>query len=245
MGNCLAGSSCLYSHDPASLISTLNIDPSTSPSPSPSFQAQVQDYDAFPTLQPWQHSQGNTPTRNNNGTGYPHNNRAFIIGAQHRNFPSIGSSPRSQNSRPTSRHSSRPTTPSHFSVDDAEAFPTLGSGSKGGKKHHGKRGGHGHHNNNGQLSKENQSPVSLADFLRLCPAPAPGLLRKGLVRSAPKVGDGGGLGGGGTDSAAAKAIPEPKHIPWMDTGEKANQAYMKARQDAFKHGGLRNKFLQR
>ncbi|EMR62293.1 putative ccch zinc finger and smr domain containing protein [Eutypa lata UCREL1] len=36
----------------------------------------------------------------------------------------------------------------------------------------------------------------------------------------------------------------PKHIPWLETGDKANKGYLKARQEAIKHGGLRNKFLQ-
>jgi DNA-nicking Smr family endonuclease len=46
------------------------------------------------------------------------------------------------------------------------------------------------------------------------------------------------------NSAAAMAIPPPADIPWLETGDKVNLAYLKARQEAFKHGGLRNKFLQ-
>ncbi len=49
----------------------------------------------------------------------------------------------------------------------------------------------------------------------------------------------------GENSAAAQAIPNPRHIPWLETGDDANKAYLKARQEAIKHGGLRNKFLQR
>ncbi len=143
----------------------------------------------------------------------------------------MGSSPRSQGSRPTSRQSSRPTTPSILSVDDNEAFPSLGASGKSIKKHHGKRG-HGH--NNG--AKESV-PGSLADVVRMSPSPAPGLLRKGLMKSRSYVGS-------RENSAAANAIPPPEHVPWLETGERANQAYIKARQDAFKHGGLRNKFLQ-
>ena len=47
------------------------------------------------------------------------------------------------------------------------------------------------------------------------------------------------------ENRAAQAIPSPRHIPWFETGERANKAYLKARQDAIRHGGLRNKFLQR
>jgi len=46
------------------------------------------------------------------------------------------------------------------------------------------------------------------------------------------------------NSSAAMSIPPPEHIPWLETGENANRAYLKARAEAFKHGGLRNKFLQ-
>jgi len=46
------------------------------------------------------------------------------------------------------------------------------------------------------------------------------------------------------NSAAAQAIPAPEHIPWLETGENANKAYLQARADAFKHGSMRNKFLQ-
>ena len=96
-----------------------------------------------------------------------------------------------------------------------------------------KRGGHGH----GSNTKENV-PSSLADVVRMSPSPAPGLLRKGLMKSRSYAGS-------RENSAAASGIPAPEHIPWLETGEKANQAYLRARQDAFKHGGLRNKFLQR
>jgi hypothetical protein len=74
--------------------------------------------------------------------------------------------------------------------------------------------------------------------VRMSPSPAPGLLRKGLMKSRSYVAS-------HENCAAANAIPAPEHIPWLETGDKANQSYMKARQEAFKHGGLRNKFLQR
>ncbi len=122
-------------------------------------------------------------------------------------------------------------------LDDNEAFPTLGSALlKQGKKHHGKRGGHGH------AHKENIVPSSLADIVKTVPSPAPG--------SSPRL-DPRKLNGGaasfknGENSAAALAIPSPRHIPWLETGDRANKAYLKARQEAIKHGGLRNKFLQR
>jgi hypothetical protein len=40
------------------------------------------------------------------------------------------------------------------------------------------------------------------------------------------------------------SIPAPEQIPWLETGDAANKAYLRARAEAIKHGGLRNKFLQ-
>ena len=147
----------------------------------------------------------------------------------------MSSSHSSNGSRPTSRHRSREqASSSSIPVDDTEAFPSLGmAGNKGVKKHHGKRGGHGH----GHSNKEN-IPNSLADVVRMSPSPGPGLLRKGLTKTRSSVGN-------RENSATANAIPPPQHVPWLETGAKANQEYLKARQEAFKHGGLRNKFLQR
>lgn len=238
MGNCLAGDTCVFSHDPAALVSDIslggngvNLDPGAITQPS----LQVQDYDAFPILQAaamnqWAQTQGGVPpfgsniTRSLSNTSFA-SAQSMLVNA---------SSPRSFGSRPTSRHSSRAPTPSIPAVDDTDAFPTLGSvTAKGGKKHHGKRGGHGH----GSAAKESV-PSSIADVVRMSPSPVPGSLRKGLMKSRSYVGS-------RENSAAANAIPAPEHIPWLETGERANQTYLKARQDAFKHGGLRNKFLQR
>jgi hypothetical protein len=122
-------------------------------------------------------------------------------------------------------------------LDDNEAFPSLGSASvKHGKKHHGKRGGHGHTN------KESSALSSLADIVKMSPSPTPGSPR--LEPKKPSR-NGTSVARNGENSAAAQAIPSPKHIPWLETGERANKAYLKARQEAIKHGGLRNKFLQR
>lgn len=136
-------------------------------------------------------------------------------------------------SRTSSRQHSRAPTPSVLAVDDNDAFPALGSAAaKTGKRHHGKRGGHSH-------NKDTTSPNNLADVVRMSPSPNPVTpVRKGLkpVKS---------FNGSRENSAAAQAIPAPQHIPWLETGQQGNQAYLKARAEAFKHGSLRNKFLQR
>lgn len=122
-------------------------------------------------------------------------------------------------------------------LDDNEAFPTLGSASlKQGKKHHGKRGGHGH------AHKENIAPSSLAEVVKKAPSPLPGSSPRLEIR---KLNGAAAAFKNGENSAAALAITSPKHIPWLETGERANKSYLKARQEAIKHGGLRNKFLQR
>ncbi len=215
---------------------------SSSPSPfHPSLQ--VQDFDAFPALQSGAMSQWTKPSSVPNSSNlfpFPvsQGSNGFTPASRRPMMPrSISmtgapSSPKSNGSRPTSRHQSRAPTPSIPAVDDNDAFPTLGSaGGKGGKKHHGKRGGHGH------AHKENLSN-SLADIVRNSPSPAPNMLRKGFAKRESYTGS-------RENSVAANAIPAPQHVPWLETGERANQAYLKARQDAFKHGGLRNKFLQR
>jgi hypothetical protein len=139
-------------------------------------------------------------------------------------------------SRPGSRQQARDLIAAAPAIDDNEAFPSLGSASsKQGKKHHGKRGGHGHH-------KENTAPNSLADIVKMSPSPTPGSPRL----ESRRVGNGNSAANrNGENSAAAQAIMSPKHIPWLETGDRANKAYLKARQEAIKHGGLRNKFLQR
>jgi hypothetical protein len=131
-------------------------------------------------------------------------------------------------SRPSSRHQNRPETPSSLSMDDPDSFPTLGS-AKRTSKHHGHRSrGHG----------SGQEPSSLADVVRMSPSPVPTQPRKAdLGRKIRTY--------GGSDSIAARKIPEPQHIPWLETGVKANQQYLKYRAEAIKHGSIRNKFLQR
>ncbi|KAI4201202.1 MAG: hypothetical protein LQ350_003379 [Teloschistes chrysophthalmus] len=244
MGNCLAGESCIFSHDPALLLNTLSMDDGSgvlgsSPSQTPSFQ--VQDYDAFPSLHNTagnQHVQVPFSSYQPNSlqySGSPLGNN--YMGGSRRTFEQrptsasgLSSSPGSFNSRPGSRHRSRDQSP-YIPVEDSEAFPTLGSVvSKGPRKHHGKRGGHGHG------SKEN-APNSLADVVRMSPSPAPALLRKGLSKNRSYAGT-------REASLAAAAIPAPEHVPWLETGEKTNQAYLKARHEAFRHGASRNRFLQ-
>ncbi|KAF1808963.1 hypothetical protein P152DRAFT_177593 [Eremomyces bilateralis CBS 781.70] len=241
-GNCLAADSCLFSHDPSTLVARMTLEGIDGTPPThvipPNFH--VQDYETFPTLQ----------------TGTPEAFPIFqpsmqtfehIYQSAHSssspiptfnpfaNFVPSSSRPQS---RPGSRHASRVPTPSIPAVDDNEAFPTLGSiGAKAGKKHHGKRG-HGHHGH-----KENGGPSSLADLVKMSPSPGPAQLRKG-ARNLSARNLSGMSNAGKESSAAAMAIPPPEHIPWLETGDAVNKAYMKARTEAFKHGGLRNKFLQ-
>ncbi|KAL2108081.1 hypothetical protein VUR80DRAFT_4284 [Thermomyces stellatus] len=214
MGNCLAGDTCVFSHDPAQLISKLSLDGSSTP-PSKNANLYVQDYSSFPALNgPGQ--DGQPPFSGSPSFGLSQSPGLRPHGGDNR--------PRS---RPGSRHQPKEQAPA---LDDNDAFPSLGAG-RPGKKHHGKRGGHGH--------KETFVPSSLADIVKMAPSPSPS------PRGDKRTGRNGNAGGkSGENSAAAQAIPSPKHIPWLETGDRANKAYLKARQEAIKHGGLRNKFLQ-
>ncbi|KAF4123551.1 DUF1771 [Geosmithia morbida] len=249
MGSCLAGDTCVFSHDPAKLLNKLSLDGAQTPPSRPSRghgNLPLHDANSFPSLSDTgDHLAGFAGSTSMMGQGMltPPGLRPMRHGTE---------SPRSR-SRPGSRHqardqqlqqaqasSSSSASASAPALDDTEAFPSLGSASasKQAKKHHGKRGGHGY------SSRENATPnSSLADIVKMSPSP-------GSVSLTPDAAKKSGRNGAvaavknGEDSAAAQAIPSPKNIPWLETGERANKAYLKARQEAIKHGGLRNKFLQ-
>jgi len=188
---------------------------------------QLQDYSSFPSLSSGTHGQSpgmESPLRNlyaaSSGIAPP---PGFTTRS--------GLAPEFIPSRPQSRPTSSRGPGS--SVDESEAFPSLGSAAlRAGRKHHGKRGhGHGH--------KEKEiGPSSLAEVVRNAPNPSPvASPRRSLRRPGSYTGR--------ENSSTAQAIPAPEHIPWLETGDRVNKAYMKARQEAIKHGGARNKFLQR
>jgi len=232
-GNCLAGDSCMFSHDPSALISRLNVDgePASTAAIQPNFT--LQDYDSFPALTP---TTSNPYESDSTGIASPSRATSSLAKSAMNPFANfVPSNPTSRpETRPTSRQASRAATPSAPAFNDDEAFPTLGSAAttRASKRHHGKRG-HGH-------SAHKESPVSssLAEVVRMTPSPAPMLqTRKGLRPTKSFTGS-------RENSTAALAIPAPDQVPWLETGENVNRAYLKARADAFRHGGLRNKFLQ-
>ncbi|KAI9802227.1 MAG: hypothetical protein M1825_002948 [Sarcosagium campestre] len=251
MGNCLAGESCVFSHDPSHLINRLSVEDNGAFDSSPPLvnaqpNFQMQDYAAFPALQSLGSDQlvfGSPGQLNVHGFSSMYGAGSGISATTppgtrgHHSLLADAAVSFRSNSRPGSRGNSGAVTPSVPPVDDTEAFPSLGAvGAKGsGKKHHGKRGGHGHGHKENRDSGPSSS--SLADVVRMSPSPAPGSLRKSLKANRSYTGS-------RENNIAAQAIPPPQHLPWLETGERANKAYMKARQDAIKHGGLRNKFLQ-
>lgn len=138
-------------------------------------------------------------------------------------------------SRPTSRHQNRELNPTALSVDDPDAFPTLAavSAKNATKKHHGKRGGQ--NNRDSGTNKEN-IPSSLADVVRMSPSPVPSKGKSAKASKETKSRE---------NTAAAQSITPPQNIPWLETGSRANQQYIKYRTEAIRHGTVRNKFLQR
>lgn len=231
MGNCLAGDGCPFSHDPTSLIGSMSISDGPNQQQPTSAQLNFQldnNQEAFPSLQ----SAGASGDQWSATYMRKYPNHVLITGPSGSTSPLAGGrrngASRPQ-SRPASRHQQRDLNPSPLSVDDPEAFPTLGAMlTKGsGKKHHGKRGGH----NNNKEAVSN----SLADVVHIA-SPGSGKgknskTNKENVKTREL-------------SAEALAIQAPKHIPWLETGSRANQQYIKYRTDAIRHGTVRNKFLQ-
>lgn len=211
-------------------MSTLSVSDSPSPFGTPPQFYQLQDqYDQFPALQSGNRTNNSSFTIPSNGQ-FP----TFTPMSQQRTRGGYQHNTSRPQSRPTSRHQPRPDSQASApSVDDPEAFPTLASlNAKRASKHHGQRSRHGHNN-----VVEKEVPGSLADVVRMSPSPAPSqrkLEAMKRVRSSAS-----------SETAAAQKIPQPQHIPWLETGSRANQQYLKYRQEAIKHGSVRNKFLQR
>ncbi|CAK7267158.1 hypothetical protein SEPCBS119000_002398 [Sporothrix epigloea] len=270
-GNCLAGNTCVFSHDPTHLMTRLTVDDTS----APPTQLSVHDYSAFPVLQPQPATPDQLHVLPASGS-YP---AVGLTPPPGYKLPVFGNAIGSDmmlarpRSRPSSRHQMhRNHDGSHSShnsdqnqaapsIDDTEAFPSLGSAassarSVSGKKHHGKRGGHGQRDGSstpfgiGSGASAVFTPSLLADIVKIAPSPSssPSLDGSLLLRpmSARRLGRNGSMANmrSGENSATAQAIPTPKNIPWLETGDHANKAYLRARQEAIKHGGLRNKFLQ-
>ncbi|KAI9720412.1 MAG: hypothetical protein M1812_002918 [Candelaria pacifica] len=247
MGNCLAGDSCIFSHDPANLVNRLSMDDAAAASGLQHMQDlqanfQLHDFNAFPTLQSLQQpilsDQWSTTYQNHvDGYHYPNMYQTNSLASPPLGFQTAAlhtnTMPQANRPPPISRGNAPEPPPSVPPVDDTEAFPSLGSANlKAAKKHHGKRGGHGNTKENKELM-----PSSMADIVRMSPSPAPAPIRKGIKTRNSYTAT-------RENSIAAQAIPSPQRIPWLETGELANKLYLTARQEAIKHGGLRNKFLQ-
>ncbi|OOF95630.1 hypothetical protein ASPCADRAFT_48969 [Aspergillus carbonarius ITEM 5010] len=238
MGNCLAGDGCPFSHDPSALVANLSVADGSPGAAGTSFHMDSAS-EAFPPLQ----STGGVgdqwggqyiskyPGHLSAFSGNKNGPQAmqFIVGKRNGSMTNLSR----PHSRPGSRHQHRELNPAAPSVDDPDAFPTLAAVSAKNKKHHGKRGPHNRENN---PSRENL-PTSLADVVRMSPSPAPGKGKSSSKTNRDAI-------KGREHSAAAQAIPPPQNIPWLETGSRANQQYIKYRTEAIRHGTVRNKFLQ-
>lgn len=233
LGNCLAGETCIFLHDNSALLANMMLEGnSTPPTQVAQPNVKLQDYSAFPMLQTPVSQSWNSPMKNDTST--KPGGSALLTPPSTFSAPSFVGSDVSNRvvSRPSSRHQSRSLTPFMPSTDDSEAFPTLGSGGpiKGSKKSHIRR--------DGPINGPQEFTYSLADIVRKSPSPS---LSQPCKTAKTKKAQSKSR----ENKALAEAISPPEHIPWLETGNDVNSAYLKARQEAFKHGGLRNKFLQR
>ncbi|KAK6359934.1 hypothetical protein TWF696_001060 [Orbilia brochopaga] len=232
MGSCLAGETCIFSHDPTQLASKLMDQQRAATSTPPLLQ--FQDPTAFPALGGDHSPYGGRDNMSNPTLSPPPGFRSLNI------------------SRPNSRAQNRAPSPMIPSVDDTEAFPSLGS-FKPSKKHQNRR------NNRSNLTDgiagspgQNipTGPASLADVVRMSPSPGPygrnnSRFNNHVTNSPPPsfAVPGKHRNARYPLSSAAAAIPPPQQIPWLDTGNAMNKTYLKHRQTAIKHGQLRNKYL--
>ena len=220
MGNCLAGDKCPFSHDPSALVSNLSVDDSQHASPPMAQPYMDNTTEAFPPLQ--------SPAPAGDQWDGQYSTYPTALQGIHPGGSGNESMNHFPHHQPTSQPQNRGLNPTAPSVDDPDAFPTLAAvGSKNTGKKQGKRGA--------TASSKDSTPSSLADVVRLTPSPAAKgkPMSKNQERTSREA------------SAAAQAIPAPQHIPWLETGSRANQQYLKYRAEAIQHGTVRNKFLQR
>lgn len=232
MGNCLAGDGCPFSHDPSALISSVSMSDGQNLASTDS-QAAYLDNNNPESFPPLQASAGTGDQWTNPYYGnYPH--MAFMGGKSPQQSPSRRNGGPRPRSRASSRHQNRELNSGAPFADDPDAFPSLGAAKNAGKKHHGKRGANNSRESN--LSR-GHTPSSVADVVRMTPSPSNnrGKPASRSFRDAK----------GRENMAAAQSIAAPKNIPWLETGSRTNQQYMKHRSEANSHGALRNRFLQR
>ena len=213
MGNCLAGETCIFSHDPSYLVGKLTLDRARTP-PVRAATFSLQDHESFPALGSVRPS---TPDM------HPTLSLTPPLSGLRPGFDAVLS-----RARPGSRHAALvPKDTAAPSLDDPVAFPQLGAAAKQAKKHHGKRGAH--HGAHDYSTVVAATPSHARD---LRPDSRP-MHRHGSWSNLR------------ADHSANTTVPPPKNLPWLEAGEKTNKAYIKARTEALRHYGMRNRFLQK
>lgn len=135
-------------------------------------------------------------------------------------------------SRPVSRQQSRPSTPLH-TRKNSDAFPALGStATKKNRRHSGRRENVGLD----QTPGDSNGRRTMVEIVRAASS--------SLEQDQEGAVQGKNSASFRKNGKTAHHILPPENIPWLETGQAVNKAYLQARQEAFKHGGLRNKFLQ-
>lgn len=224
MGSCLAGETCIFSHDPTMSVSKMTIDNNNnSRNSTPPPQLQFHDSTAFPALASDQWGA-----------------MGSVLGAGINPPPGFKLPISRPNSRQQSRERERSSTPVP-AVDDTDAFPSLSSSAKAsgnGKKRR---------NNRSDGGNIPTGPSSLADVVRATPSPSPHSNRTSTSSGASSnrwSGVGSSPSSKRSSRVSAAHIPAPQQIPWMETGSALNRVYLKHRKEALAHGVLRAKYLQ-
>lgn len=151
MGNCLAGDTCIFSHDPTMSVSRMTLDANSRTSTPP--PATFQDPSAFPAL--------------GGDNNWNQNNGSYLLPTFK---PSRPSSRQQRYRDPEQGQNNQTTLPEQSTkvipVDDDDAFPSLGSAAKSSTPNK-KR-------DRARKTEIPTGPASLAEVVRMSPAASPG-----------------------------------------------------------------------
>lgn len=222
-GSCLAGDSCMFSHDPTLAMEQMSLGQQVV-SPGSKLNPNVSSFTYFPSLPA-------PSTRDQSSLQSSIPRHAAEASEFVPSNPSESGSPRiearlrlSGNAsafQPRSRIESQPASGGRDNkvVDE---FPSLAAAAAARRARNSRRGS----------QNATSKPRNLADIVRTSTADDSSNPHQKTESH------------GGHTIRASGHIPAPSRIPWLDTGSEANRAYLSARAEAIKHATVRNRFLQ-